>query len=1094
MTTSETPTTSKSLDDIPGPKGVPVLGNMLEIKQATLVQDLMKLTREWGPIFKLNTPTGSRYIASGLEMINDLCDDARFDKLVGVGQRELRKTHESAGLFTADTDDPLWKSAHDILLPSFSTWAMKGYLDPMIDIAEQLCEKWERLNPDEPIDVTADMTRLTLDTIALCGFSYRFNSFYRDSQHPFVAAMMGALQESLARQRLLPIVIKARRRAQKQLLADSKFMDDTVGTIVAERRASGEPGTDLLGHMLVGTDKQGNSLPDHNIVAQCGTFLIAGHETTSGLLSFAIFYLLKHPDVVARAQEEVDRVLGTDPSLPPTVAQVQQLGYIRQILDETLRLWPTAPAFTRQAREATTVGGWGPFEPGQAIIALTPMLHRLPEVWGPDAEDFNPDHFEPQRRDALPPNAYRPFGSGQRACIGRQFALQEATLVLGMLMQRFEFVDHANYQLKIKESLTVKPDGLTITIRPRTGRTWGTAARPIAATAATPRSPALAVAPADRHGTPLLVFFGSNLGASEDLATRIARDATDRGYTARTAALDEAVGELPTDGAVVVVTSSYNGQPPDNAGKFCTWIDAAASSAAGVSYTVFGCGNRDWAATYQAVPTRVDAALEARGATRVYPRGEGDARGDFDAQFEAWYAGLWDALGSALGLDASTTAVTGGGPRLTAEFEQRRTASPVLQSFRAQAATVRANRELTARAGKPGGRSVRHLEITLPAGTSYAAGDHLGVMPRNHVSLINRVLARFGLDAGQYVTLTATGGTPTHLPLGEPYPLLGIVGGCVELQDVASRAGLAAMAARCPEGPARDELARHGGDRRRVEGPLPGEDRDSATDATRPARGAPRVRHAVRGVPRPAALAAPALLLHLLVADDELRRRADRRRPRGRGALRRRLDVPRRVLAAPERGPRARHGVRLRPTADDRLPAAGEPACADDHGGRRYWDGSIPRVPAGAGVAAGPGRPDRHIAAVPRLPGRRGRPALRRRAEGVRGQWCRDAVHGVLAGGGLPEPLRPARPRSEGRRGVGGHAARRGDPRVRQCIDDGTGRPEGTDIGVPRKDRRQRGRRRGLARRSAHKQPLSGGHLGRDRGRIGAFKPAKRHR
>ena len=134
---------------------------------------------------------------------------ARFDKLVGLSQREFRKTHKSAGLFTADTDDPLWKSAHDILLPSFSTWAMKGYLDPMIDIAEQLCLKWERLNPDEPIDVTADMTRLTLDTIALCGFSYRFNSFYRDTQHPFVAAMMGALHETQARQRLLPIAIKA---------------------------------------------------------------------------------------------------------------------------------------------------------------------------------------------------------------------------------------------------------------------------------------------------------------------------------------------------------------------------------------------------------------------------------------------------------------------------------------------------------------------------------------------------------------------------------------------------------------------------------------------------------------------------------------------------------------------------------------------------------------------------------------------------------------------------------------------------------------------------------------------------------------------
>src|SRR4051812_7267608 len=759
-----------------------------------------------GTDLQAHPPTGPIYVAYGLEMVNDLCDDTRFDKLVGLSQREFRKTHKSAGLFTADTDDPLWKSAHDILLPSFSTWAMKGYLAPMIDTAEQLCLKWERLTPDEPIDVTADMTRLTLDTIALCGFSYRFNSFYRDTQHPFIEAMMGALHETQARQRLLPIAVKARRGAQRKLMADSKYMDDTVATILEERKASGDPGTDLLGHMLVGTDKQGNKLPDHNIVAQCLTFLVAGHETTSGLLSFTIAYLLKHPEVVARAHEEIDRVLGTDPSVAPTVAQVQKLGYIRQILDETLRLWPTAPAFTRQARETTTVGGWGPFSPGQSIIALTPMLHRLRDIWGDDAEEFNPDHFAPERRDSLPPNAFRPFGSGQRACIGRQFALQEATLVLAMLMQRFEFVDHANYQLKIKESLTVKPDGLTITIKPRSGRTWGASPRAVAA-AANPRTPALAVAPADRHGTPLLVLFGSNLGASEEIASRIARDASDRGYTARTAGLDDAVGELPGEGAVVVVTSSYNGQPPDNAGKFCPGADDVASSAAGVRYPVFGCGNRDWAATYQAVPTRIDAALEARGADRVYPRGEGDARGDFDGQFEAWYAGLFDALGSALGLAAGATAAAASGPRLAVQVEQRRTASPILQSYRGQAAIVRVNRELTARAGTPGGRSVRHIEIALPPGVTYAAGDHLGVLPRNEVSLINRVIARFGLDAGQYVTLTATGAAPTHLPLGEPYPLLAILAGCVELQDVASRTGLAAMAAHMPEGPARDELA-----------------------------------------------------------------------------------------------------------------------------------------------------------------------------------------------------------------------------------------------------------------------------------------------
>ena len=299
-------------------------------------------------------------------MVDDLCDDARFDKLVGLSQREFRKTHKSAGLFTADTDDPLWKSAHDILLPSFSTWAMKGYLDPMIDIAEQLCLKWERLNPDEPIDVTADMTRLTLDTIALCGFSYRFNSFYRDSQHPFVAAMMECVA---TRPRRGSACSRSRSRPAAGLSGGSWPKQATWTTRSARSSpsasASGDPGTDLLGHMLVGTDKQGNSLPDHNIVAQCLTFLVAGHETTSGLLSFAISYLLKHPEVVARAQEEVDRVLGTDPSVPPTVAQIRQLGYIRQILDETLRLWPTAPAFTRQPAQADHGRRLGPVPAGR---------------------------------------------------------------------------------------------------------------------------------------------------------------------------------------------------------------------------------------------------------------------------------------------------------------------------------------------------------------------------------------------------------------------------------------------------------------------------------------------------------------------------------------------------------------------------------------------------------------------------------------------------------------------------------------------------------------------------------------------------------
>ena len=165
-----------------------------------------------------------------------------------------------------------------------------------------------------------DMTRLTLDTIALCGFGYRFNSFYRDTPHPFVQAMVRTLSESQARARQLPIQTRLKIRAQRQVEEDQAFMDDLVDRLIAERRAQGDAGdtTDLLGRMLTGVDRQtGEWLPDSNIRAQCITFLIAGHETTSGLLSFALYYLLKNPAFLERARGRWTRSSATRP-VPPS--------------------------------------------------------------------------------------------------------------------------------------------------------------------------------------------------------------------------------------------------------------------------------------------------------------------------------------------------------------------------------------------------------------------------------------------------------------------------------------------------------------------------------------------------------------------------------------------------------------------------------------------------------------------------------------------------------------------------------------------------------------------------------------------------------
>ncbi|HEV7791472.1 MAG TPA: cytochrome P450 [Pseudonocardia sp.] len=786
--------------DLPGPRGLPVLGNLFDIDGDSPFESLMAMARQYGPVFRLSTPAGHRLIVSGAELVEEICDDTRFDKLVGGGLANLSRGGAGAGLFTAETSDPLWRRAHNILLSPFSLRSMRDYMPMMLDLAQQLLDKWERINPDEEVDVPADMTRLTLDTIALCGFGYRFNSFYRDTPHPFVSAMVRTLTESQARVRQLPIQTRLRVRAQRQIEEDDEFMQGLVGQLITDRRAQGAAGEtrDLLGRMLTGVDQStGEGLPDENIRAQCITFLIAGHETTSGLLSFAVHFLLKHPEVVARARTEVDEVFGGTEL--PSYEQVHRLRYITQILNETLRLWPTAPGFNRTPRQDTVIGGGRYAVPaGTPMTVLSPMLHRDRSVWGADAEQFDPDHVAAERLAALTPNAFKPFGTGQRACIGRQFALQEAALVLGMVLRRFELVDHLDYQLKIKTSLTLKPEDLRIQLRRRADRPLGSAA-PAASvgTGATTR-PAAGRPAAGSHGTPLLVLYGSNLGTAEAVAAKLAREGTERGFAVTVGALDNHVGSLPPAGATMLVCASYNGLPPENAERFSSWLRdpaTATDACAGAGYTVFGCGNTEWASTYQAVPKQLDTLLAAHGGRRLHPRGEGDARGDFDAGYRAWHTGLWTALTTAFELPEHIEVPAATGPRLSVSVVNRQLTNPVITSYRARPALVRTNRDLHRQdAAQPAARSTRHIEVVLPAGVGYRAGDHLGVLPRNSIDLIQRVMRRFTLDAGMYLTIIPNRGTHTHLPVDEPAPLLGVLGSCVELQDVATRADVEVLA------------------------------------------------------------------------------------------------------------------------------------------------------------------------------------------------------------------------------------------------------------------------------------------------------------
>lgn len=786
------------LAPIPHPPKSPVVGNMLSIDTKAPSQYLAKLAKELGPIYWLDMMGTPMVIVSGVDLVDELSDTARFDKAVRGPLRRIRAL-AGDGLFTADTKEPNWSKAHNILLTPFSNRAMQSYHPMMVDIADQLVKKWERLNADDEIDVVHDMTALTLDTIGLCGFDYRFNSFYRRDYHPYVEAMVRSL-ETVMMTRGLPFEGLFMRERRQHLDEDIAFMNKMVDEIVAERRKAAEAAsgkTDLLNAMMKGVDRaSGEQLDDVNIRYQITTFLIAGHETTSGLLSCSIYAMLKNPDVLAKAYEEVDRVLGSDLDARPTYAQVTQLTYLQQILKESLRLWPPAPAYSISPLKDERIGGQYDLKKRTFVTILTLALHRDPKVWGPHPDAFNPDNFSREAEAKRPINAWKPFGNGQRACIGRGFAMHEAALALGMILQRFHLIDHKRYQMHLKETLTIKPDGFKIKARPRTDAERGKAA--VAAVASSAQGGLSAPRARPGHNTPLLVLYGSNLGTAEELAARVADLATVNGFAVKLAALDETVGALPTQGGVIIFCASYNGAPPDNATQFVKWLSAehAADAFKGVRYAVFGCGNTDWAATYQAVPRLIDERLSAHGAKRVHSRGEGDAREDLTGQFESWFEKLRPLAAAELGVPTDFAAdpaeplyrIDPIGPSVT----------PMAISLGgASVMKVLVNRELQS---ADSDRSTRHIEIALPPGVSYRPGDHLSVVPRNDPALVDAVARRFGFQPSDQIRLTAAEGRRPQLPVGEPISVGRLLTEFVELQQLATRRQIQAMAAstRCP--------------------------------------------------------------------------------------------------------------------------------------------------------------------------------------------------------------------------------------------------------------------------------------------------------
>lgn len=280
------------------------------------------------------------------QLVNEICDESRFKKSIQAEVAEARLI-AGDGLFTAKSEEENWGLAHRILMPAFGPVSIKGMFDEMHDIVTQMALKWARYGSSNPIPASDDFTRLTLDTLALCSMGYRFNSFYKDELHPFVQSMGDSLTE-LGNRTQRPKWAKVfYRSSERKLFKDIDLMRTTSDELIKARRAAsnGNKRKDLLTAMIEGVDaRTGKKLSDESVINNLVTFLIAGHETTSGTLSFAFYSMLKNPQTFQKAQQEVGTIMGRDRI---TVDKLFKLKYIPAVSYSNLPSSTFSSAYTR---------------------------------------------------------------------------------------------------------------------------------------------------------------------------------------------------------------------------------------------------------------------------------------------------------------------------------------------------------------------------------------------------------------------------------------------------------------------------------------------------------------------------------------------------------------------------------------------------------------------------------------------------------------------------------------------------------------------------------------------------------------------------
>lgn len=422
-----------------------------------LLRPFVRLFDEFGPLFRIPLPLGHDVVM--------LAHPDAVEQVLRSRQQNYPKgsVYDGArlllgnGLVTSEGD--LWRRQRALATPAFRPQKLEQYLATMGACTRALIASWTPQPDPIPIDVQAMMTRLTLAIVGHTLFGLDLSSHSEQASRSFGVALAaigrrgpGSLQVPL----WLPTPANLRfRRALREL-------DVLVYDIIRRFRAGqAEPAHEtLLGAYMDARDPDtGEAMSDRQLRDEVVTLYLAGHETTASLLTWALYWLARRPDIAERVTAEIDRYIVSE---SPSSDDLKALEYTGRVIFEVLRLYPPAWTIARNAVAEDVVLGYR--IPAGAIVMLSPYLaHRWDEVW-PDPLRFDPDRFRPEVTKGRHPFAYFPFSLGSRICIGMQFSLLEAKLVLSLILKRFNIEPLHGPEVGCVAAGTLSPDQ-TIGIR-----------------------------------------------------------------------------------------------------------------------------------------------------------------------------------------------------------------------------------------------------------------------------------------------------------------------------------------------------------------------------------------------------------------------------------------------------------------------------------------------------------------------------------------------------------------------------------------------------------------------------------------------------